>query len=93
MRDIHEVFGGGLHVARRGWTTRIGPGRHPISSAYFWYVDNPAGGLAEYYADEDYCTVNWKAEAWRRAPEHFAEWAVDGGLDGTTRRQTRGRGE
>ena len=93
VRDIHEVFGGGLHIARRGWRTEIGPGRHPVSSAYFWYVHNPAGGLAEYYADEDYCTAAWKAEAWERTPEHFAEWAVAGGIDGATRRQARGRVE
>ena len=93
VRDLHEVFGGGLHIGRCGWRTQIGPGRHPISSACFWYVHNPAGGLAEYYADEDYCTADWKPEAWERAPERFAEWAIDGGIDGTTRRQARGRDE
>ena len=91
VRDLHEVFGGGLHIGRCGWRTRIGPGRHPISSAYFWYVHNPAGGLAEYYADEDYCTADWKPEAWERAPERFAEWAVEGGIDGVTRRQAPAR--
>ena len=91
VRDLHEVFGGGLHIGRCGWETQIGPGRHPISSAYFWYVHNPAGGLAEYYADEDYCTADWKPEAWERSPERFAEWAIDGGIDGTTRRQARAR--
>lgn len=93
VRDIHEVFGGGLHISRCGWQTQIGPGRHPISSAYFWYVHNPAGGLAEYYADEDYCTADWKAEAWERSPEHYAEWAIAGGIDGKTRRQARGAGQ
>ena len=88
VRDIHEVFGGGLHISRCGWRTKVGPGRHPVSSAYFWYVHNPAGGLVEYYADEDWCTPAWEARAWTRTPEHFAEWAVAGGLDGTTRRQT-----
>lgn len=86
VRDIHEVFGGGLAIDRCGWTTQIGPGRHPISSAYFWYVKCPAGALAEYYADEDYCTAAWRAEEWSRAPENYAEWAVVGGLDGKTRR-------
>ncbi len=52
VRDIHEVFGGGLHFSRCGWKTQLGPGRHPVSSAYFWYFENPAGGLIEYYADE-----------------------------------------
>ena len=88
VRDIHEVFGGGLHVARCGWRTEVGPGRHPLSSAYFWYVHNPAGGLAEYYADEDWCTAAWEPRAWKRTPENFAEWAIAGGLDGTTRRQS-----
>lgn len=88
VRDIHEVFGGGLFVSRQGWPSQLGPGRHPISSAYFWYVHSPTGGLFEYFADEDWCTSAWQARAWERKPEHFAEWAIAGGLDGTTRRQT-----
>ncbi len=27
VRDIHEVFGGGMHVSRKGWDTQLGPGR------------------------------------------------------------------
>ena len=88
VRDLHEVFGGGLHVDRCGWKTQMGPGRHVISSAYFWYVRSPVG-VVEYCADEDWCTADWKAEAWEHAPEVFAEWAVVGGIDGTTRRQFR----
>lgn len=87
VRDIHEVFGGGLHVSRAGWETQIGPGRHPISSAYFWYVKNPCGGLVEYYADEDYLTEKWRPRQFQPSPELFAEWAIDGGLDGVSRRQ------
>lgn len=87
VRDIHEVFGGGLHISRCGWETEIGPGRHPISSAYFWYVKNPAGGLAEYYSDEDVVTANWQPREFQPAPEVFAEWAISGGIDGRTRRQ------
>ncbi|WP_295375429.1 VOC family protein [uncultured Pseudacidovorax sp.] len=87
VRDIHEVFGGGLHFSRCGWETQLGPGRHPISSAYFWYFKNPAGGLIEYYADEDQLTAEWTARDFEPGPTVFAEWAVDGGLDGHTRRQ------
>jgi catechol 2,3-dioxygenase-like lactoylglutathione lyase family enzyme len=90
VRDIHEVFGGGLHISRCGWTTDIGPGRHPISSAYFWYVKCPAGGLAEYYSDEDYVTPAWKARELTPSPELFAEWAITGGIDARTRRQASG---
>lgn len=87
VRDIHEVFGGGLNFDRCGWKTQLGPGRHPISSAYFWYFVNPAGGLIEYYADEDQLTEAWEPREFEPAPTRFAEWAVDGGLDGNTRRQ------
>ena len=87
VRDIHEVFGGGLHFARCGWETQLGPGRHPVSSAYFWYFKNPAGGLIEYYADEDELTADWQPREFEPGPTVFAEWAVDGGLDGHTRRQ------
>lgn len=87
VRDIHEVFGGGMHMSRQGWSTQLGPGRHPISSAYFWYFHNPAGGLIEYYTDEDYLTEGWQPRSFEPSPERFAEWAISGGIDGKTRRQ------
>jgi catechol 2,3-dioxygenase-like lactoylglutathione lyase family enzyme len=87
VRDIHEVFGGGMHVSRCGWDTQLGPGRHPISSAYFWYFRNPAGALVEYYADEDELTADWQPRDFEPGPTVFAEWAIEGGLDGNTRRQ------
>lgn len=86
VRDIHEVFGGGLHISRCGWETEIGPGRHPISSAYFWYVKSPAGALAEYYTDEDRLDASWEPQDFQQGPEVFAEWAVIGGIDGKSRR-------
>jgi catechol 2,3-dioxygenase-like lactoylglutathione lyase family enzyme len=87
VRDIHEVFGGGLAMGRAGWKTQLGPGRHPISSAYFWYFDNPCGGLIEYNADEDYLTSAWQPREFTPGPTVFAEWAIEGGIDGHTRRQ------
>ncbi len=89
VRDIHEVFGGGLHMSRCGWKTQLGPGRHPISSAYFWYFENPCGGLIEYNADEDHLTAAWQPREFEPGPTVFAEWAIEGGLDGNTRRQPR----
>ncbi len=86
VRDVHEVFGGGLHISRCGWDTELGPGRHPISSAYFWYVKNPAGGLIEYYSDEDQLDGTWQPSDFQPSPEAFAEWAVVGGIDGKSRR-------
>lgn len=90
VRDLHEVIGGGLAMARHGWETQIGPGRHPISSALFWYFKSPAGALVEYYADEDVLTENWKPRDFAPSPAMFAEWAVTGGIDATTRRQKQG---
>lgn len=87
VRDIHEVFGGGMHISRCGWDTQLGPGRHPVSSAYFWYFKNPAGALIEYYADEDQLTGEWEPRNFEPGPTVFAEWAIDGGIDGNTRRQ------
>lgn len=87
VRDINEVFGGGMHIARCGWDTEIGPGRHPVSSAFFWYFKNPAGALVEYYADEDQLTGDWQPRSFEPGPTVFAEWAIAGGLDGVTRRQ------
>ena len=89
VRDVHEVFGGGLHISRCGWETELGPGRHPISSAYFWYVKNPAGGLIEYYTDEDQLDGAWEPRDFQQGPEVFAEWAVIGGIDGKSRRAKR----
>lgn len=87
VTDVHEVIGGGIAMAKKGWKTEIGPGRHPISSAYFWYFENPLAAPLEYYADEDYCTEDWRPGQFERKPELFAEWAIAGGIDGTTRRQ------
>jgi catechol-2,3-dioxygenase len=90
VRDIHEVFGGGLHFSKCGWETDLGPGRHPISSAYFWYFKSPGGGLVEYYTDEDMLTPAWKPREFESKPENFAEWAILGGIDGVSRRQKHG---
>lgn len=87
VRDVHEVFGGGMHMSRCGWDTELGPGRHPISSAIFWYFISPAGALVEYYTDEDELTEAWQPRDFTPGPTVFAEWAIKGGIDGNTRRQ------
>ena len=80
VRDIHELFAGGIHQSGKGWKTAIGPGRHHVSSCYFWYFKNPAGGMAEFFCDEDYLTERWKPGQWDPAPETFAEWVLATGL-------------
>jgi catechol 2,3-dioxygenase-like lactoylglutathione lyase family enzyme len=90
VRDIHEVFGGGMQMSRCGWNTQLGPGKHPISSAFFWYFHNPAGALVEYYADEDMLTEAWEPREFSPGPTVYADWAITGGIDGNTRRQSQG---
>ncbi len=77
VNDIHEVFGGGLGFSRKGWPTDVGPGRHPISSAYFWYFKNPLGGSIEYFSDPDFVTERWTPRSFDE--NRFSEWhLVDG---------------
>ena len=78
--SIHELFGGGNNMTRQNWETMIGPGRHPISSCYFWYFKNPCGGAAEYDFDSDVVDDNWEAREWESTPENFAEWALAEGM-------------
>ncbi|EJD6080322.1 VOC family protein [Providencia rettgeri] len=89
VRDIHEVIGGGLAMNRQQWSTFIGPGRHPISSAYFWYVNSPTGGAFEYYTNDDFLTDKWQPRELEHSLVSFTEWAVEGGLDYETRRQVK----
>ncbi len=80
LRDIHELFGGGLHMQGKGWRTHLGPGRHPISSAYFWYFATPCGGAAEYDFDADVLTDAWTPRELVPSPQLFAEWALESGF-------------
>lgn len=78
VNDVHEVFGGGLYFSKQGWTTAVGPGRHPISSAYFWYFRNPLGGMMEYFCDPDFITEKWRPHNYR--VNRFSEWHLADGI-------------
>ena len=67
-----------MHFDKCGWQIEVGPGRHPISSAYFWYFKNPCGGAVEYFCDSDYVTADWKPHAYRI--NRFSEWHVAEGV-------------
>ena len=81
VANIHELFGGGLNMTRKGWKTMLGPGRHPISSCYFWYFINPGGGGAEYDFDSDILDANWVPGEFDQTPEVFAEWCLASGME------------
>jgi catechol 2,3-dioxygenase-like lactoylglutathione lyase family enzyme len=80
LGSIHELFGGGLNMTRRGWRTALGPGRHPISSCYFWYFHSPCGGAAEYDFDSDQVDERWVPGEFQQTPEVFAEWCLADGM-------------
>ncbi len=81
VRDFHEVFGGGLNMTKQGWETHLGPGRHAVTSAYFWYFRNPCGGAAEYDFDTDVCTDDWEVVVFDPTPDSFAEWSMADGME------------
>jgi len=87
VHDIHEVFGGGKHFSGLGWKTAVGPGRHPISSAYFWYFANPLGGMLEYFSNPDFVTEAWKPTNFR--VNRFSEWHLVDGLPVPAEHMTR----
>jgi catechol 2,3-dioxygenase-like lactoylglutathione lyase family enzyme len=69
MDDIDEVMLGANTMEKRGWKNKStnssgGLSRHRISSAIYYYVDNPNGGEAEYHCDTDYLDDNWVPRAW-----------------------------
>jgi len=80
LGSIHELFGGGLNMTRHGWRTALGPGRHPVSSCYFWYFHSPCGGAAEYDFDSDLVDERWVPGRFEQTPEVFAEWCLAEGL-------------
>ena len=78
--DIHELFAGGTYFQNKKYKVAVGPGRHHVSSCYFWYFECPAGGSTEYFCDEDFLTDDWKPGNWDPAPETFAEWMLASGI-------------
>jgi catechol 2,3-dioxygenase-like lactoylglutathione lyase family enzyme len=69
LEDIDEVMLGANIMAEKGWVNKSmnssgGLSRHRISSAIYYYIDNPNGGEAEYHADTDYIDDNWVPRAW-----------------------------
>jgi catechol 2,3-dioxygenase-like lactoylglutathione lyase family enzyme len=95
VEDIDELMLGANIMEQRGWkntspNTQGYLSRHRISSALYYYLDNPNGGEAEYHADTDYLDDNWVPRVWdwkfgsllwaTRTPSFFvpenADWDV-----------------
>ena len=69
LEDIDELMLGVNQMDMRGWKNESvnssgGLSRHRISSAIYYYFDNPNGGEAEYHVDTDYLDDNWTPRVW-----------------------------
>jgi catechol-2,3-dioxygenase len=69
LEDIDELMLGVNQMEMKGWkNTSVnasgGLSRHRISSAMYYYFDNPGGGEAEYHVDTDYLDDNWMPRVW-----------------------------
>ena len=64
VENIDELMVGANEMRKRGWVSREGLGRHRMGSLLFYYIESPAGGQAEYTADGDYVTDDWKPRLW-----------------------------
>lgn len=77
VRNVDEIMAGAGFMARHGFASRIGLGRHRISSTFFYYMPNPCGGESEYATDADCLDDNWQPRVWGRAFGHIW-WLAQG---------------
>jgi hypothetical protein len=71
VANVDEIMAGASFMARHGFTSRLGLGRHRISSTFFYYLPNPCGGDAEYSTDSDCLDEQWQPRVWGRAFGHI----------------------
>lgn len=64
VENIDELLGGANHMQRQGYKSKLGLGRHRISSTLYFYITSPAGGEAEYSADTDCLNDDWQPRIW-----------------------------
>jgi catechol 2,3-dioxygenase-like lactoylglutathione lyase family enzyme len=64
VEDIDEMMVGANYMDRRGWKKSMGPGRHRIGSALFYYFHTPFGIEFEYDTDNDHLDDHWQPLIW-----------------------------
>jgi Glyoxalase/Bleomycin resistance protein/Dioxygenase superfamily len=64
VENLDELLAGANHMQRREWASKLGLGRHRISSTIYFYIESPAGGEAEYSADTDCLDDRWQPRIW-----------------------------
>lgn len=71
LESIDELMAGAAQMHRCGWSSPLGLGRHRISSTFFFYLPNPAGGDSEYSTDTDCLDDDWVPRVWGRKFGHI----------------------
>jgi hypothetical protein len=79
VSNVDEIMSGASFMARNGFESRQGLGRHRISSTFFYYMPNPCGGDAEYSTDSDCLDDHWQPRVWSRSFGHI--WWLARGRD------------
>jgi catechol 2,3-dioxygenase-like lactoylglutathione lyase family enzyme len=64
VENIDELLAGANHMQRQGWKSKLGLGRHRISSTLYFYIESPTGGECEYSADTDCLDDSWQPRIW-----------------------------
>jgi Glyoxalase/Bleomycin resistance protein/Dioxygenase superfamily len=64
VNSIDELMAGANHMARKGWTSAVGLGRHRVSSTLFYSIQTPWGDEVEYSADADSVDDDWQPRLW-----------------------------
>ena len=64
VENLDELLAGANDMQRKGWKSKLGLGRHRISSTLYFYIQSPAGGEAEYSADPDCLDDSWQPRIW-----------------------------
>jgi hypothetical protein len=64
VENIDELLAGANHMQRQSWKSKLGLGRHRISSTLYFYIESPTGGECEYSADTDCLDDSWQPRIW-----------------------------
>jgi catechol 2,3-dioxygenase-like lactoylglutathione lyase family enzyme len=76
VEDIDEMMVGANHMDGKGWKKAMGPGRHRIASALFYYLKTPFGVEFEYGTDNDHLDEHWRPMLWEQR-FGFLTWLSD----------------
>lgn len=74
LRDMQDVFDGGMAMRRADWQLPAKPAFHGVCSACYWYVPSPAGGAFTFYSAKEPLGQAWVPRALQPSEQSLAEW-------------------